>query len=344
MNQPTYLSALGRDAAATRYLQWVEERAQGRELTEEPDAPFLSVLMRTQGKRFEALKEALLSLEAQTDGDFEVILILHRAAEQDRQTTEALVASLSPSMREKVTVRALESGTRAAPLNLALSLARGRYITMLDDDDLVFEDWIENFHKGALAHEGRAIRCYAMTQFWKSNPGPNGQVCLQAVATPEPTYCTPFDLQKHLSENYTPISCMAIPRACYAVFGISFDEALTTAEDWDFLMQCALLCGVFDTGEITFLYRLWQNAETSHTLHQNDEWLKNRAYIMEKLQAIPYVTAGSGSWPSTAGDTQEPYVMPQPTFWFRLRRAIRKYGPLRFPFVMLRKIVYRLFG
>ena len=39
------------------------------------DAPFLSVVMRTQGKRTNALKEALLCLNAQTDQDFEVIVM-----------------------------------------------------------------------------------------------------------------------------------------------------------------------------------------------------------------------------------------------------------------------------
>ena len=117
-------------------------------------APFLSILMRTQGKRYEALKEALLSLAAQSDGDFEVIVILHRAQKADRQGTQALLEALSPEMKRRLTWRALETGTRSSPLNLALSLARGEYVAMLDDDDIVFENWVENFHRGAQKHPG----------------------------------------------------------------------------------------------------------------------------------------------------------------------------------------------
>ena len=347
MTEPINFPTVGSDSMSARYVQWLEQLAKNHAEQETPNAdsvPFLSVLMRTQGKRYEPLKEALLALEAQTDDDFEVILIMHRAKEEDKQTTYALVDALSPAFRKRVTVRELETGTRSAPLNLALSLARGRYVTMLDDDDLVFEDWIENFHRGARKHDGRAIRCYAMTQFWQSITDGHSNVWLQAMATPEPTYCEPFDMQKQLWDNYTPISCMAIPRACHSVFGIAFDETLTTAEDWDFLMHCALLCGVYDTGEITFMYRLWQNGETSHTLHRNEEWLKNREYILKRLHAIPYVTTAGGAWPIPEEGEELPQMMPPLSFWQRLKRAVRKYGVLRFPFVVIRKVFDRLFG
>ena len=39
--------------------------------------PFLTVLVRTQGKRIEPLRDALLCLAAQSDQDFEVIVLDH---------------------------------------------------------------------------------------------------------------------------------------------------------------------------------------------------------------------------------------------------------------------------
>lgn len=304
--------------------------------------PFLSVLMRTQGKRYEALKEAFLSLEAQSDCDFEVLLILHRATEADKQKTIELLQTLSPTMRQRLTWRALESGTRSAPLNLALSLARGSYITMLDDDDVVFEDWVETFHRGAEKHPGAVIRSYGMTQYWNANPVGDA-LWLQAAEAPEPTYCAPFDLQKQLTDNYTPISCMAVPRVCYAEEGIAFDETLTTAEDWDFMMRCALSHGLYDSGRITFLYRLWRNAETSHTLHQNDEWLKNRETILQKIEKSHEQAIEQGTW-HYYGEDAAVTAIPKRSFGKRLRNAIRTHGLLGFPAVVIRKIWYRLFG
>lgn len=339
---------LNNASTPARYFQWLQKLAEENTAPakpETPDAPFLSVLMRTQGKRYETLKEALLSLEAQSDQNFEIVLILHCATEEDKKETASLLESLTPTLKSRLTYRALDTGTRAAPLNLALSLARGHYVAILDDDDVVFENWVENFHRLADRHDGAVIRCYGMTQYWSADAAPAKKTCLQSLDAPHPTYCVPFDLQAHLSDNHTPISCMALPRTCYSLFGIAFDETLTTAEDWDFLMRCVLLCGLYDTKEITFLYRLWQNAENSHTLHREDEWLKNRNYIMEKLNQIPFITSGIGGWtcPPVA-KTEEDAPLLVPTFKQRLKAAIRKHGFWRLPFVAMRKIFCRLFG
>ncbi len=344
METPATIPFTGTESAPALYFRWLEERAAMRQgQPEEPDAPFLSVLMRTQGKRKETLMEALLSLEAQSDADFEVILVIHRATEADQAETLALLEELSPFMKQRVRHFLLDTGTRSAPLNLALSKARGHYIAMLDDDDVVFENWIEAFHEAAKEKNGMAIRCYGMTQFWTLHEDKKGKKVLQSSAAPQPAYCQPFDLLKHFSDNYTPISCVALPRACYSVFGIEFDETLTTAEDWDFLMRSMLLCGVHDTKKITFLYRLWQNTETSHTLHRESEWLRNRKYIMEKLDRIPYVTTNAERRALENGEAQEEAVL-QLTFRQKLQRIYRTYGPWRFPFVLIRKALHRIFG
>ena len=333
----------GNGSAPALYFAWLCEQAKGRSpLPDDPTAPFLSVLMRTQGKRSEALKEALLSLQAQSDENFEVELVLHRAKEEDKRTTVALLDAFPPQFRARIHCHTLDEGTRSAPLNLALSRARGRYIAMLDDDDVVLEDWVESFHEGAHAHEGMAIRCYGMTQFWSSETDKNGRNVLRSVTAPQPTYCEPFDLSAHLIDNHTPISCLAIPRACHAVFGIAFDESLTTAEDWDFLMHCALLCGVHDTGRITFLYRLWQNTESSRTLHREEEWLKNRSYIIEKFRRIPFLTSPAGQWPVLEGEEERPVL--RLSLWGKLKKLYHTHGPLRFPFVLIRKVFHRIFG
>lgn len=343
MDIPT-IHFTGAASAPALYLQWLQRLAKPQgEPSEESDAPFLSVLMRTQGKRKEPLMEALLSLEAQSDDDFEVILVIHRAAEEDKKTTLALLDSLSPFMKKRVRHAVLDEGTRSAPLNKALSMAKGRYVAMLDDDDVVFEDWIEVFHTAAKEKDGMAIRCYGMTQYWSVFENAEGRRILQSASAPQPAYCQPFDLHKQFSDNYTPISCVAIPRACYSVFGIAFDERLTTAEDWDFLMRAILLCGVHDTKKITFLYRLWKNAETSHTLHRESEWLSNRKYIMEKLDRIPYVTTNAENRERENGEKEDEAVL-KLTKWQRLQRIYTTYGPWRFPFVVLLKIWHRLFG
>jgi glycosyltransferase involved in cell wall biosynthesis len=253
------------------------------------NAPFLSVIMRTQGKRFEALKEALLCLQSQTDDDFEVILIVHKGDDEGKASVLKLLDTLTPDFRAKVRHEHLDTGTRTAPLNFGASLARGSYFAMLDDDDLLFDNWVENFHTAALKHPHSVIRCYGCTQAWKAVETPTG-VRLKSDGSIINQYCTPFQLTAHLEDNQTPISCVAIPSFCYHLLGLRFDDTLTTAEDWDYIMRCILTVGVHDTECITFLYRLWSNIETSRTMHAQKEWAKNRKAIYKKLDQIPIIT------------------------------------------------------
>ena len=136
--------------------------------------PFLSVIMRTQGKRYEALKEALLCLQSQTDDDFEVVLIVHKGDDEGKASVLKLLDILTPDFRAKVRHENLDTGTRTAPLNYGASLARGAYFAMLDDDDLLFDNWVENFHTAALKHPKTVIRCYGCTQSWKAVETPTG--------------------------------------------------------------------------------------------------------------------------------------------------------------------------
>ena len=72
--------------AVKEYIDWLQDRigkeniealASGKLSGLDDNAPFLSVVMRTQGKRIEMLREAVLCLWAQTCQDFEVLIMGH---------------------------------------------------------------------------------------------------------------------------------------------------------------------------------------------------------------------------------------------------------------------------
>ncbi len=264
------------------------------------DSPFLSIIMRTQGNRLEELEEVFLCLNGQSDLDFEIILVLHRVPEATTNTICDLIASQGDILQNRISVYSLEEGTRTAPLNLGASLAKGQYFTCLDDDDLVLSHWVETFRKGALAAPGKVIRCYGMIQKWEQHIDKKGTRQLRSVSGRISQYCQPYCLHVQLHENKTPISCIAIPTLCYQQFGLHYDETLTTTEDWDYFMQCGLLLGVYDTKEITFLYRIWMNATSSVSQHSKEEWDQNREKILSKLNDVPILT------------TREDFLAPSP--------------------------------
>lgn len=270
--------------AAHGYLE------QERRAAEEPaqDAPFLTVITRTQGKRPDMLTETLLSLTGQSNTDFELLIMGHNLTEEQHRAVSGLISDLPQWMREKTSLIPVTGGTRTTPLNAGFDAARGRYIAVLDDDDLVFDHWVETFYEMSKEYDGRVLHTYTVIQDWETVGGdfPNTP---RAAEAPKDTYCCDFELMGELTLNKCPLCALAFPAKAFKQWGIRFEESLTTTEDWDFLMRTAFVTGVADSPEITFLYRNWLNAENSATLHQREEWMKNYKFIIDRFSKTPIV-------------------------------------------------------
>ena len=65
------------------------------------NSPFLSVIIRTQGKREQGLREALLCLQAQECQDFEILLIAHKADEEHGKLIEEILEIRERNSRRK---------------------------------------------------------------------------------------------------------------------------------------------------------------------------------------------------------------------------------------------------
>lgn len=265
--------------------QFVRRYHRGSPRDEHP-APvttaFLSVVLRTTGERIDSLTDVLCCLAAQTDLDFEVVLVVH---DPDRVETVAhLVDTFEGNLGCRVRLVSCRGGTRARPANLGLAAARGHYVTFLDDDDLVTADWVENFRRGATAHPGCLIRCWAAEQdrAW----GRGGELASHAAIGPlRPQYVKDFDFVEHLRQNQTPIHCFAVPTTIYRM-GVVFDESLTVCEDWQFLLRAASLCGVHDTRAVTAIYSKFSDRSSAHLVPPAD-WSTTHSWILMQLDREP---------------------------------------------------------
>ncbi|WP_104105411.1 glycosyltransferase family 2 protein, partial [Nocardioides sp. 616] len=247
---------------------------------------FLSVLMRTQGRRPQELREALLCLAAQTCQDFEVLLVAHRTTRQEQVMVERLVADQPPSLRSRIRLILLDEGGRTAPLNLGLREAHGRYVSIFDDDDLVLAHWVEAFAKAEQGNEGRVLRGVALRQD-VDVVDVRGRQGVRALDAPHAVYDLEFSLAHHLVRNQTPPLSFAFPRSLHVDFGLAFDEELSTTEDWDFLLRAAQLTGVTDIARTIAVYQWWTARESSRTLHSEDEWGENYSSINRLIDSRP---------------------------------------------------------
>lgn len=244
--------------------------------------PFLSVIVRTLGDRQETLEEALCCLAAQTDLDFEVLVVVHGSNRLDQ--VGAIVERFESNLAQRVSMYGCDGGTRGRPANLGMRNARGAYIAFLDDDDAVTADWVQRFHEGASGHPGKLIRSLAAEQrrTWAQD---NELAAHHATSPLAATFTTSFDLVRHIRQNETPFHCFAFPAALVDL-GYSFNERVTVCEDWDFLIRAASLCGVDDTGYVTSIYNKWAN-KSSADLVAGDEWNVMRSYIHVELDRQP---------------------------------------------------------
>jgi hypothetical protein len=250
----------------------------------EPPTVFLSVAVRTQGTR-RTLSDTLTCLAAQTCDDLEVLLFVDTAVDADEAAVREQLAPFDEMFRSRVRVERLNAGNRVAPLNRAIDTARGRYLAILDDDDLVFANWVEDFLQAEAP--GRILRSRAVEQEVHLTDG--GVSDLEPVAGFVLPYEERFDMLQHVGVNHSPIHTLAFPLAMLRRWGIRFDPALLVLEDWDVLLRTAQWCGVVDTLHITALYRKWVHTEASIHKIPKSEWDAATKLLFARLDARPLV-------------------------------------------------------
>jgi len=257
---------------------------------------FLSVVMRTQGRRPQELREALLCLAAQSCQDFEVLVVAHKTNLEEQKSVEEVIEDQPPYLRDRIRLLLLDRGRRSTPLNLGLDEARGRYVAVFDDDDVVMGDWVKEFADAERESRGRLLRTVSLRQT-ASVDTVRGRVGIRSTGAPTAMYSPTFSLTGHLVENQSPPISWIFPRSLVTDFGLHYDDSMTTTEDWEFLLRAAEIAGVRDIGRGTAIYRWWETRESSRTEHVADEWAQNQGEIERRIDARPFLLP--------AGETRE---------------------------------------
>ena len=250
--------------------------------------PFLSVIVRTRGNRIHTLTELMTALSGQTSTDFEVLIIGHRIDVESQLRIERVIEDCPVQLRDRTRLIRVYDGQRSRPLNVGFENARGSYIAIMDDDDIPMAHWVETYRDLADQYKGRVLRSTVVRQK-VCNVIVKGHEGLRAEGEMEKLFPSEFDLFKHLLDNHSPNNGLAFPRGVFHDIGVRFDENLTTAEDWDFLMHCVAVVGIGTSENITAVYRWWLTEESSRTLHSKEEWLSNYHAILRKHDQISFL-------------------------------------------------------
>jgi hypothetical protein len=218
----------------------------------EPE-PLLSILLLPGEANDSELTDTLVSLDAQSVGDAELVVVLSCTSGADataarRRVDELLrpfVSGLAARSRV-VTVTAPPPASRARALDAGVAAARGRYVTVLDGTSVAFAHFVETYARLAAERPGAVLRARAISQQMRPTRWPGDRSGSEPAAGAVPASARHFSLVDHLAAPGSPPGSYALATSCFADLGLRFEDALSGAEEDEVLWDAAMLCGVHE--------------------------------------------------------------------------------------------------
>ena len=286
-----YLDKIPDGAMLKRYITWLDNLFDNeyisREFSESKEKkPFLSVIIYTQGECIEGLREALLCLCGQNDQDFEVLLIGNGLEDERIHFVKEVIDEQPDFIKTRIKYFEVILKNRAEALNYGFAQANGQFISIMNEKDIVMDNWIDSFR--AAANKNAECILYAQGYYQKwSFVGTTSNV-LGLCSTKKPdgmVYSKKFDLMQQLRCNNCSDVGIAFPSYIFHKLGLILDKTLSTDETWDYLMRCASIFGVYSIEESTAILRDFAEIDVSKSYDK--EHSGNKLRIMDRLLSMP---------------------------------------------------------
>ncbi len=309
----------------------------------EDPAFFLSVLTRLGQDHFGSHDDLVLCLESQTRRSFEWVILVRPGAIEEADRLRSVLDS-SPFLGGRCHFLYPGTDDRSDLLNAGLAEARGQYLVVLDDDDLVTHDWVEQFERHA---DGVSIlRARAVTMPTRPRHRPQPHMSSEGVlASPYPPR---FSLVRHLISNSSPSHSLAFPVRPLRRNGIAWLSGLAATEDWDFLMHSASVMAVVDVMAATAIYRISPRGHSRSMIAEGRQsWEAAEAIVRARIAERPYTMDGKALLEALARlESTRPGVRTSYTT-LRVRIAHRTtgtalYWPLRQAHLLVKRVFVRL--
>lgn len=231
--------------------------------------PRFSILLPTHN-RAEVLGPAIASVLAQTEPDFELLIV----ADGCTDNTCNVIAKFNDSrIRLFDLPKAPHFGY--ANRNIALREAKGRYIAFMAHDDLLLRDHLELM--GNLLDVSKASWGYSRP-LWVSTDGIVVPFCTNLTLADESKYF----LEQH---NTIPAACVVHTRAALERVGY-WPENLAAAADWELWKRII----IDSSGQLAFLRQ-------PTTLHFSADWKCSRHSRMKEVQTLLSIADHAEWWP-----------------------------------------------
>ena len=227
----------------------------------------ISVIIPTYN-RPKFLEEAIRSVCNQTYQNTEIIVVNDGGKD---------VSSLCAKFKNESIIYLVHDQNKglAAARNSGIKAARGKYIALLDDDDLFYPEHLATAVK-TLSKEIQIVYTDAVRATY-DRVGDNYKLIKKNVP-----YSIDFDRNKLLIGNLSPVNCFVFEKNLGFKAGL-FDETLSTLEDWDFWIRLSSL-SIFKHISRPTVQVNWRSDGTTMTSLLGSEFKKNRQKIYNKYQ------------------------------------------------------------
>ena len=256
------------------------------------------------------LSEAIASVQAQTFGDWELLLVDDGSSDGGPRIA-AQAAAADPRIR-LIPPDPARKGAAAAR-NRALAVARGKYVTFLDADDL-FEPVKLATEVAILERRPQIGWVYGPTLFWW--PSESRETIQDMRRQAGRTYRPPALLGPVLLEQLGEVSCICsvmIRREAIEAVG-GFEEGFKLYEDQCLWVKLMLRYPVHVIGAVHSRYR--QHAEsTCHVAARSGEFDRSGGPHASRLQFLNWAAAYARSAGRMSPDLEGAF-----------RRAFQPYG------------------
>lgn len=207
--------------------------------------PLVSIIVRTCN-RPDVLRETLISIKNQTYKNIEIVIV-----EDGKSISKKMLDEEFSDLNIKYFSFEKNVG-RCKAGNKALSMASGKYLNFLDDDDLFYSDHVETL-VGELENSDYSI-CYT-TAFETPIVVKSKKPYIYDVLSEYISVSNEFNMLKLFYCNITPIQSVMFEKKVYEKLG-GFDESLDALEDWDLWIRYALKYEFKYIKRTTSIYRV----------------------------------------------------------------------------------------
>lgn len=214
----------------------------------------ISIIMPVYNKE-KYIKKAIESILAQTFQDWELIIV-------DDGSSDSSYSISKTYGDKRILVHHQENGGVSRARNTGLDLARGEYITFIDADDYIADDYLEKMYRPKadmiisgltkVNHEGKTVL--------KVLPVLNGNKSLKEVASG-------FYQEQVKTGIYGYVAGKLIRRNVIEKNCIRFDETIRLAEDYDFYLKIYGEIKGIDFLQYSGYYYLQETENSAIALH-----------------------------------------------------------------------------